>query len=184
MALGMVRRPQVRRKPGSVLNIASGSRSSGEIPSEQLILYEYDAIYDNWTLVSPNPTALGIQSVSFGASAVVDDRALAFYYGGLMSNATVAGGPQQRGLGDLVAQPGLLQYDMLSNTWRNGTFVDGIPRAEGTMYYIPASDAGMLVYFGGVQQNSNGSFTGVSAIAILLLQSLNTSQLPMDVGKS
>ncbi|KAK0271637.1 hypothetical protein LTR35_013391 [Friedmanniomyces endolithicus] len=123
-------------------------------------------------------SASGIQSVSFGAGTVVDDdRALGFYYGGWLSNATVLGWN-----GNALAQSGLVQYDMLRNIWSNVTFIDSTPRAEGVMqvltfpwsvagrlihlltlvhrFYIPASDHGMLVYFGGVKQTSNGSYTG------------------------
>jgi hypothetical protein len=40
---------------------------------------------------------------------------------------------------------------MDGNTWTNLTGPDSIGRAEGVMTFIPASDGGMLVYFGGVQ---------------------------------
>lgn len=96
----------------------------------------------------------GVSSVSFGASVVVDDSALAYYYGGWLSNASVLGWD-----GDPVAQPGLLIYDMIANTWQNNSFYDSTPRAEGVMFYIPASDEGMIVYFGGVQ-NLNGTYIG------------------------
>lgn len=64
--------------------------------------------------------------------------------------------------GHPIAQPGLIKYDMILNQSYNLSFIDNTPRAEGIMLYIPASDAGMLVYLGGVQQTSNGSYTGVS----------------------
>lgn len=40
--------------------------------------------------------------------------------------------------------------------------VDGTPRAEGSLSYIPASDAGLLVYFGGFETNDNGTIENVS----------------------
>lgn len=121
-------------------------------PPSQLDLWAYDAVYNTWN-ATPAPSVAG---VSFGAGTTVDDRALGFYYGGWLSNATVLGWT-----GPPIAQPGLIQYNMLTNTWSNTTFIDATPRAEGVMVYIPASDAGMLIYLGGVQQASNGSYVGV-----------------------
>ncbi|KAK5122577.1 hypothetical protein LTR85_003840 [Meristemomyces frigidus] len=132
-------------------------------PPSQFTLWAYDAIYDTWNATPSDVSAAGISSVSFGAGVVVDDRALAYYYGGWQINATILGWD-----GQPIAQPGLIQYDMLKNEWTNVTFIDGTPRAEGVMFYIPASDAGMLVYFGGVQQTSNGSYTGVPLSTIYL----------------
>ncbi|TKA83459.1 hypothetical protein B0A55_00572 [Friedmanniomyces simplex] len=126
-------------------------------PPTQSTLWAYDAVYNTWNDTIPDASANGIQSVSFGAGTTVDDdRALGFYYGGWLSNATVLGWD-----GNPLAQSGLIQYNMLTNVWSNVTFIDRTPRAEGVMFYIPASDHGMLVYFGGVQQTSNGSYTGV-----------------------
>ncbi|KAK5728185.1 hypothetical protein LTR17_012090 [Elasticomyces elasticus] len=122
-------------------------------PPSQYTLWKYDAVFDTWNATG----AGGIQSVSWGSGTVVDDdRAIGFYYGGWQSNATTLGWN-----GNALAQSGLVSYDMLKNTWTNTTFIDNTPRAEGALFYIPASDKGMLVYFGGVQKNSNGSYTGV-----------------------
>ncbi|KAK1816181.1 hypothetical protein LTR12_009430 [Friedmanniomyces endolithicus] len=133
-------------------------------PPAQYTLWAYDAVYDVWNDTMQDASASGIQSVSFGAGTVVDDdRALGFYYGGWLSNATVLGWN-----GNALAQSGLVQYDMLRNIWSNVTFIDSTPRAEGVMFYIPASDHGMLVYFGGVKQTSNGSYTGVPMNQIYL----------------
>ena len=54
-----------------------------------------------------------------------------------------------------------------SSPWRKMPFYDQVARAEGALFYIPASDAGMLVYFGGVQ-NVSGNFTGVPMNTIYL----------------
>ncbi|KAK3671861.1 hypothetical protein LTR78_008227 [Recurvomyces mirabilis] len=131
-------------------------------PPAQYNLWAYDAVYNTWN-ASSSEGLNGVQAVSFGAGVAVDDRALGFYYGGWLSNASVLGWN-----GNRLAQPGLLRYDMIANSWSNNSFYDNIPRAEGVMVYIPASDAGMLVYFGGVQQMSNGSYTGVPMNQIYL----------------
>jgi hypothetical protein len=44
---------------------------------------------------------------------------------------------------------------MDSRVWVNDTG-STTPRAEGSMHHLPASDRGMLVYFGGVEGNSSG----------------------------
>ena len=60
-----------------------------------------------------------------------------------------------------TALSNMLVYDMVQNKFRNQTGPDNIPRAEGVMNYIPVGDAGLLVYFGGVQV-VNGSVKAVS----------------------
>lgn len=83
-----------------------------------------------------------------------------YYYGGWRSNASELGFN-----GDATMQSDLITYDMNTNKWRASVFVDDTPRAEGALFYLPASDKGMLVYFGGVQNASNSSTTtGVSLI--------------------
>ncbi len=63
--------------------------------------------------------------------------------------------------GPSLATSGLIKYTMDTNTWTNGTGPDPIRRAEGAMVYIPASDGGALIYFGGLQDPSgNGSIVG------------------------
>ncbi|KAK5143547.1 hypothetical protein LTR32_004350 [Rachicladosporium monterosium] len=101
-------------------------------PPAQYTLWAYDAIYNVWNDTTQDASASGIQSVSFGAGTVVDDdRALGFYYGGWLSNATVLGWN-----GNALAQSGLVQYDMLRNIWSNVTFIDSTPRAEGVMQVL------------------------------------------------
>jgi len=101
-------------------------------PPAQYTLWAYDAVYNVWNDTTQDASASGIQSVSFGAGTVVDDdRALGFYYGGWLSNATVLGWN-----GNALAQSGLVQYDMLRNIWSNVTFIDSTPRAEGVMQVL------------------------------------------------
>lgn len=84
-----------------------------------------------------------------------------YYYGGWSSNASEAGFS-----GDATIQSSLITYDMNMNNWRANVFIDDIPRAEGALFYIPASDKGMLVYFGGIQNTTNSSTTtGVGSLS-------------------
>ncbi|KAB8266455.1 hypothetical protein BDV30DRAFT_245220 [Aspergillus minisclerotigenes] len=126
-------------------------------------LWSYDALYNKWQTVSADSTQAGIKRASYGAGVTIQDRAVAFYYGGWLSNTSVPnwGSQSSRALSTM------LQYDMLQNTWTNSSGPDTIGRAEGSMVYIPASD-GMLVYIGGVQSANNGTTIGQPMDEILL----------------
>jgi hypothetical protein len=120
--------------------------------------WQYDVINDNWTTMAPDPTQSAIQRAAWGAGLAVQDRAIGYYYGGWLSNSTVPVWGSTP-----FAQSTFLMYDMIHNTWTNSSGPDTIGRAEGVLLYIPASDGGMLVYFGGIQAstiNSNGTWTG------------------------
>ncbi|KAK2684843.1 hypothetical protein QWA68_016553 [Fusarium oxysporum] len=87
----------------------------------------YDIWYDQWDDFGA-PSA-GIQRASYGAS-----------------NASVPGwSGRPRPTSDLVF------YNMDDKSWDKYEGPDDIGRAEGVMTFIPVSDGGMLVYFGGVQ---------------------------------
>ena len=120
---------------------------------ETFALWSYDAIYGNWTTVNPDSTQANVQRSSFGAGLVAEDIAKGFWYGGWLSNATIpAWGTNP------IALSNFLEYDLIHNTWSNNSGPDSVGRAEGVMVYIPASDGGMLVYFGGLQDvYGNGS---------------------------
>lgn len=121
---------------------------------EGFSFWQYDAIYDNWTTVTPDVSQAGIDRASFGAGLVQEDTAKAFWYGGWLSNASVPAWSDQP-----MALSFLLEYDLIKNTWTNMTGPDSTGRAEGVMVYIPASDGGMLVYFGGLQDPlGNGTY--------------------------
>lgn len=109
-------------------------------------MWSYDALYDKWANVNPDASQNGIQRSSYGGHAVAQDRGVAYWYGGWISNNSAPT------WGDTpFALSSLLQYDMVRNTWSNSSGIDSIGRAEGVMVYLPASDGGMLAYFGGIQ---------------------------------
>lgn len=114
-------------------------------------LWSYDTIYNNWTEVVPDGTQLDISWPSFGASDV-SDEGVAYYYGGYLGNGSVAGWT-----GDTIMLNSLVEYDLKTNKWDNRTYDDRTPRAEGSLHYIPASQRGMLVYFGGMEQGTDGN---------------------------
>ncbi|PLB51632.1 hypothetical protein P170DRAFT_422622 [Aspergillus steynii IBT 23096] len=137
---------------------------------DNFTLWMYDAIYNTWNATSDDETQNGIKRASYGAGVAVQDRAVGYYYGGWLSNYSV---PEW---GDSpVALSHLLQYDMLKNTWTNSSGPDSVGRAEGVMLYVPASDTGMLVYFGGVTTPSeNGTVRGQPMDEILLYDIANS----------
>lgn len=119
-------------------------------------LWYFDTIYNSWNKTTPDSTQNSVKWPAFGAGAVTDEG-IAYYYGGYLTNKSTS---------DWGSQPlmlnGLLSYDMNTRVWRNTTY-DTTPRAEGSLHYIPASQRGMLVYFGGVETNgSTGKIIHVS----------------------
>lgn len=108
-------------------------------------LWSFDALYNFWTSFGAPAVTAQISGVSYAGHAVAPEAGLGYVLGGWMNNLTVpnwSGGP--------VASSALLKYDMNTNLWTNSTGPDSTPRAEGTMVYIPASDHGLLIYFGGI----------------------------------
>ncbi|KAI9851624.1 MAG: hypothetical protein M1838_003218 [Thelocarpon superellum] len=110
---------------------------------DRFSLWAYDTLFDKWT--QPDNPAEQIERVSYGAGVAVNETGLAYYYGGWLSNLSVPAWD-----GQAMATSGLVQYDMVQDVWTNSTGPDGVGRAEGQMVYIPASDGGMLIYFGGI----------------------------------
>jgi hypothetical protein len=107
-------------------------------------LWGYDVILNQWNL-SSSSSGRQVSRVAYGAGVAVNERAEGYYFGGYLSNKTVPGwgGPQ-------LATSNIIKYDMAKDIWSNNTGPDSIPRAEGVMVFIPASDGGLLIYFGGV----------------------------------
>ncbi|KAI3401857.1 hypothetical protein diail_6416 [Diaporthe ilicicola] len=123
-------------------------------PPTPFNLYSYDVLNDRWNNLGP-PSQSGINPISYGAGVGISELGLGFYYGGWLSNNSVPGWS-----GPPVATTGLIRYDMDEGSWTNNTGPDSTRRAEGTMNYLPASDGGLLIYFGGVQDQENGTTTG------------------------
>ncbi|PKS11951.1 hypothetical protein jhhlp_001247 [Lomentospora prolificans] len=121
-------------------------------------VYAYDILADQWDFFSldhvSQPASTVIYRTSYGAGVAIPERGEGYYYGGWVSNRS------EPSWGDTpVANSYLVKYEMDKNLWTNSSGPpDRIGRAEGSMVYIPAGDAGMLVYLGGVQDKfGNGS---------------------------
>jgi hypothetical protein len=106
-------------------------------------LLSYDIIYNQWEDFGPPDMA--ISSVAWGGGVGISELGQGYMLGGWLSNASVpgwSGGP--------IATSTLIKYEMDAGVWTNNTGPDDMPRAEGVMVYLPASNSGLLVYFGGV----------------------------------
>ncbi|CAG8955611.1 hypothetical protein HYFRA_00009565 [Hymenoscyphus fraxineus] len=129
-----------------------GGENYASLPTSPQDVYRYDIINDHWNTMGP-PNS-DIKSVSWGAGVGASSIGSGFVYGGWLSNLSVAGWT-----GPPMATNSLIKYDMERNTWFNITGPDKTGRAEGAMVYVPASDDGLLVHFGGVDVGPNGTQT-------------------------
>ncbi|KAG7118051.1 Kelch repeat-containing protein like [Verticillium longisporum] len=141
-----------------------------DAPSAHFELFAYDILHDQWDALGP-PLSRDIRSASYGAGVAVSSRGEGYHFGGWLSNASVP----DWGAGPPVAITGLVRYSMDSNEWANVTGPDAIRRAEGAIVYIPAGDAGMLVYLGGVQDlYQNGTTTAQPMDEVFLYDVLSS----------
>lgn len=113
-------------------------------------LWSYDAIFNQWNVATPSGDT--VSYVAHGMGTVVDERGEGYYLGGYQDNHTTPkwGGPRQY-------TSNLVKYDMIQNQFTNFSGPDSTPRGEGVMVYLPASDGGLLVYFGGITQYTNNN---------------------------
>lgn len=120
-------------------------------------LWFFDVVYNTWNRTNPSSSQNGIGWPAFG-SGVVAESGTAYYYGGYLSNKTTPNWSS-----DPLMLSSLVSFDMDTQIWSNHTYGD-VPRAAGTMHYIPASASGMLVYFGGVETDPTGIVRQVSPL--------------------
>jgi hypothetical protein len=120
-------------------------------------LWLYDTLYDTWNQSKYHASQEAVRWPAFGAGTV-SDVGIAYYYGGYLSNTSDYGTDGQR-----VMQNSLITYDMDGGRWDNNTW-DNTRRAEGSLIYLPASEGGMLLYFGGLETDeTNGEVGYVSS---------------------
>jgi hypothetical protein len=125
-----------------------------QTPPSDFTLLSYDVIYNQWESFGAPSTP--INSVAWGAGVSISERGEGYYFGGWQSNTTTPGYT-----GNPVLTSSLIKYDMDGNVWTNNSGPDMMLRAEGVMLYLPASDGGLLIYFGGIlQANSSGPVLG------------------------
>lgn len=172
-------------KPGNIPSVSGGYAWAdntnkcfysfgGEYPQgvspTDFSMWTYDVLLNQWNNTDTS-SEKDPQRVSFGAGTQVEERGLGFYFGGWMSNQTTIDWE-----GPPMATNGLIQFDMSTGDLTNTTGPDDIGRAEGQLIYLPVSDSGVLIYFGGIEDPyRNGSFDAVSATSGLHV----TSQLTL-----
>ncbi|EFX04685.1 hypothetical protein CMQ_1613 [Grosmannia clavigera kw1407] len=140
-------------------------------PANTLALWAYDVLHNYWIQRSPPPASqTNVYSVAYGAGVSVSDRGEGYYYGGWLSNTSVAGWS-----GPPLASSGLLRYNLDASTWANNTGPDDVRRAEGVLLYLPAGDGGLLVYFGGViDPYANGTVSEQSLDTVFIYDVLSS----------
>ncbi|KNG52324.1 galactose oxidase kelch beta-propeller [Stemphylium lycopersici] len=161
-------------KPGNIPSVSGGYAWAddtnkcfysfgGEYPQgvspTDFSMWTYDVLLNQWNSTDTSGEK-DIQRVSFGAGTQVEERGLGFYFGGWVSNQTTIDWE-----GPPMATNGLIQFDMSTGDLTNTTGPDDIGRAEGQLLYLPVSDRGVLIYFGGIEDPyRNGSFDAIIRI--------------------
>jgi hypothetical protein len=125
-------------------------------------MWSYDVLLNQWNQTANKTSGVSaISRVAYGAGTHIDGLGLGFYFGGYKSNQTDptwTGGP--------VATADLVRFDYTTGTLSNNSGpYDNVGRAEGQMVYLPVSDNGLLVYFGGIEDaGQNGTAVPVSRL--------------------
>lgn len=139
-----------------------GEFRAGERPAPLDGLHAYDVLSDQWDHFASDddgadgPDATVLHRTSYGAGVSISERAEGYWYGGWVSGRT----EDEWGTGR-AATSYLVKYEMDRNRWTNTSGPDDVGRAEGAMVYLPAGDAGLLVYFGGLRdEHGNGTAEG------------------------
>jgi hypothetical protein len=131
-------------------------------------LFFFDALLNQWNQTS---VPANYQRVAWGAGVSADSRAEGYYLGGWMNNLTTPGWS-----GVPLATSKLIRYDMTENTFTNNTGPDSTGRAEGTMVYIPASESGLLIYFGGVLDPYRNGTVMPSPMSVIYIYDITSSK--------
>ncbi|ORY10867.1 hypothetical protein BCR34DRAFT_601772 [Clohesyomyces aquaticus] len=129
---------------------------------EGFSFWAYDTVLNQWNATKYSSNVKDINRASYGAGTQIDELGVGYYYGGWLNNHT---SPDWKG--PPMATSNLITWDMTDGTLNNNTGPDNVGRAEGSMVYLPASDGGLLVYFGGIEDPyRNGSFVGANMSTI------------------
>ncbi|UPX17203.1 uncharacterized protein EKO05_0007572 [Ascochyta rabiei] len=131
-----------------------GGEFTAGLPSE-FSMHTYDVVLDQWNLTGNK--AAGVfttQRAAYGGGTHIEGLGLGFYLGGWMSNQT-----SPDWTGPAVATADLIRFEYSTGLLYNTSGPeDNVGRAEGQMVYLPVSDSGVLVYFGGIEdQHQNGT---------------------------
>lgn len=131
-------------------------------------MWTYDVLNDKWNQTEYTSGGVSpIHRASFGAGTHIEGMGLGFYFGGWMNNQT---SPDWTGIA--VATSDLVRFEYNTGTLSNTSGPpDNVGRAEGQMVYLPVSDSGLLVYFGGLEDpQQNGTTVPVSRTTSIRLR--------------
>ncbi|KAF2625397.1 hypothetical protein BU25DRAFT_372530 [Macroventuria anomochaeta] len=147
-----------------------GGAFTNGTPSEDR-MWTYDVLLDQWNQTNPKNTGVSpTQRVAYGAGTHIESLGLGFYFGGWKSNQTDADWT-----GSAIATADLVRFEYNTGFLSNNSGPDdNVGRAEGQMVYLPVSDSGLLVYFGGIEdqhQNGTASPANMSNIHMYDIQS-------------
>ena len=134
-----------------------GEYTAGSSPSD-FSIWTYDILLNQWNNTEYTSSERLLQRLSFGAGTQVESLGLGYYYGGWLNNRTTPGwtGPD-------MATNHMVEFDFTTGVLKNNSGPDDVGRAEGQLIFLPASDKGVLIYFGGIEdQFHNGSSLAVS----------------------
>ena len=138
-----------------------GGAFTNGTPSD-FTMWTYDVILNQWNQTEHKSSGGSTtQRVAYGTGTHIEDLGLGFYYGGYKSNQT-----DPNWTGQAIATPDLVRFEYTTGYLSNSSGPDdNVGRAEGQMIYLPVSDSGLLVYFGGIEDpQQNGTSVPVSRI--------------------
>lgn len=156
--------------PSTSASTSSAASSPTASPPPLDGVHAYDVISNTWDHFGfPDEDRNAVRRTSYGAGVSIPERGEGYWYGGWLSDASEEGGGARR-----AATSYMVKYEMDRNAWTNTSGPDDVGRAEGAMVYIPAGDAGMLVYIGGVRdEGRNGSVTAQPMDEVLVYDVLS-----------
>ncbi|KAF2820057.1 hypothetical protein CC86DRAFT_245247, partial [Ophiobolus disseminans] len=107
--------------------------------------WTYDTLQSKWSAVTT--TGDKMVYVARGMSAIAPDAGTAFYLGGYHDNRT-----DQSWTAPRSYSSSLVEFDMVNRKYTNHSGPNDSGRGEGLAVFVPASNTGLLIYFGGVVQ--------------------------------
>jgi hypothetical protein len=111
--------------------------------------WSYDTSHNTWESV--NTSGDLVTYVAHGMSAIAPDAGTAFYLGGYHDSMTNQGWTAPKSY-----TPNLVEFDLVNRRYTNHSGPNSDGRGEGLMVFVPASNIGLLIYFGGVVQSATG----------------------------
>ncbi|KAL2073942.1 hypothetical protein VTL71DRAFT_11268 [Oculimacula yallundae] len=133
-------------------------------------LISYDTLTNDWHELGPPNKP--IQNIAYAGWVAISELGQGYILGGWLSNNSVPGWS-----GTPLATNSLVKFNMDTNDWSNNTGpADSIPRAEGVMVYVPASDDGLLIYFGGVTAPFNNGSILAAPMSLIHIYDIRSSK--------